>query len=763
MPKHINYLKISPDEKRLYLLDNLPSHLAIARQLSRFHRLLTNFEFIEAKTLTLGVSSLIADYDLTLSNDLTLNRLQNALQLSAHILVQDKTQLRSQLYGRLITYDTSEILAILGQIKEGKKVAWLRPLLPSLTSPERGVICTLTGHTNSVSSVVVTPDGQHIISGSFDHTLKIWNLKSGTERHTLIGHTDWVWDVVVTPDGHYVVSASADRTLKVWDLETKTEKYTLTGHHDAVRAVAITPNGEKIISASSDQTLKVWDLKSGLELCTLSGHTGTIVCVTITPDGRQVISASSDHTIKIWDIERGVETGTLQGHRSDVNHVVITPNGERIVSTSDDGTVKIWGLATQAILQTFDLRSAVDAIIITPDGQRMIVARSTIQVRELETGQELHDLAGDGWPTYDLTITPDGKRLITASYNLVVRILNLENLDTLHPPQGHNSDVTIVAVAPDGELALSASLDSQIKIWDLQTGLERVTFKGHRNFIHQAVFVANGQQVASAAIQEAGLLVWAVKDGVVRHKLQHSEGITTMATALDGQHAVSRSLKIINVWDLVRGVALLTLTNNQESFGGQVALTPDGQLLILSLTNNELRVWHVEKAVELYTITGHSQRIIQILVTSDGKRVVSMSSDKIILWDLQHGKILQTLPETSASYAKVAITPNGQHIIFGSSDGTLHMWDLENEVVLHTLKAHQSTILNIIITADGKRIISTATDNYCNLWDVETGELITSFIGESWLLGCGASFNGETIIAGDQSGRVHILQLERAI
>ncbi len=65
---------------------------------------LSTIEFIEAKTLALEVSSLIADYDLALSDDLTLSRLQNVLQLSAHVLAQDKTQLRSQLFGRLTIY-----------------------------------------------------------------------------------------------------------------------------------------------------------------------------------------------------------------------------------------------------------------------------------------------------------------------------------------------------------------------------------------------------------------------------------------------------------------------------------------------------------------------------------------------------------------------------------------------------------------------------------------------------------------------------------
>ncbi len=75
---------------------------------------------------------------------------------------------------------------------------------------------TLQGHT-CVFSVCVSPDGRSIVSGSFDKTLKVWDVSSGACVRTLQGHTHVVTTVCMSPDGRSIVSGSADKTIKVWN------------------------------------------------------------------------------------------------------------------------------------------------------------------------------------------------------------------------------------------------------------------------------------------------------------------------------------------------------------------------------------------------------------------------------------------------------------------------------------------------------------------------------------------------------------------
>ncbi|MEW6496406.1 MAG: WD40 repeat domain-containing protein, partial [Cyanobacteriota bacterium] len=325
---------------RLAGLSNLvrskkPEHL------EKYFKLLIDFEFLIQKIEhpEFGVQALIADYELIdtpeeshAENVKALKLIQGALELSAHILCKEKTQLAEQLWGRMQSFQVPSIQEMLSVAKQRKQTPWLRPLTASLTPPGGRLLRTLSGHSYGVTAVAISPDGTKVISGSSDKTLEVWHLDRGEELLTLEGHSYGVTAVAISPDGTKVISGSSDKTLKVWHLDRGEELLTLEGHSSFVNAVAISPDGTKVISASDDKTLKVWHLDTGEQLLTLEGHSSFVNAVTISPDGKKVISGSWDKTLKVWHLDTGEQLLTLEGHSSSVNAVAISPDGTKVIS-----------------------------------------------------------------------------------------------------------------------------------------------------------------------------------------------------------------------------------------------------------------------------------------------------------------------------------------------------------------------------------------------------------------------------------------------
>ncbi|MCX6925004.1 MAG: serine/threonine protein kinase, partial [Verrucomicrobia bacterium] len=125
---------------------------------------------------------------------------------------------------------------------------------------------TLRGHLKAVTSGRFSPDGQRIVTGSWDKTAKVWDAASGKELLTLTGHSKLLMSVAFSPDGQRIVTGSYDGTAKVWEAVTGRELLTLKGHSELVKSVSFSRDGRRIVTGSGDGTAKVWDAATGKEL-----------------------------------------------------------------------------------------------------------------------------------------------------------------------------------------------------------------------------------------------------------------------------------------------------------------------------------------------------------------------------------------------------------------------------------------------------------------------------------------------------------------
>lgn len=117
------------------------------------------------------------------------------------------------------------------------------------------------GHTKGVTSLCVSPDGKKLISGSWDKTVRVWDIESGKLLHTISAHTKQVWSVALSGDGKQIVSASFDGTVQMHELTSGKSVRVLKEAANELWVTAISPDGETVIAGSEDRKVFLWNLK----------------------------------------------------------------------------------------------------------------------------------------------------------------------------------------------------------------------------------------------------------------------------------------------------------------------------------------------------------------------------------------------------------------------------------------------------------------------------------------------------------------------
>ncbi|OQY21850.1 MAG: hypothetical protein B6I34_06775 [Anaerolineaceae bacterium 4572_32.1] len=155
---------------------------------------------------------------------------------------------------------------------------------------------------SSINAVAFSPDGLTLAAnaGIAGQEIKLWDAASGDELHTLEGHTNWVKSVVFSPDGSLLASGSVDSTVRLWDVTEGRQVRVFSGHSSEIESVAFSPDGSLLASASWDLTVRLWDVASGNELVTLTGHSSWIKSVAFSPDGATL--GSGGKMVRLWGV-----------------------------------------------------------------------------------------------------------------------------------------------------------------------------------------------------------------------------------------------------------------------------------------------------------------------------------------------------------------------------------------------------------------------------------------------------------------------------
>jgi WD40 repeat protein len=190
-----------------------------------------------------------------------------------------------------------------------------------------------------------------------------------------------------------------------------------------------------------------------------------------------------------------------------------------------------------------------------------------------------------------------------------------------------------------------------------------------------------------------------------------------VALSADGKRIVSGSWdKTLKIWDADQGQELLTL-KGQANWFTCVALSADNKRIVSGSGGrhelgkpvpHDVKIWEADKGQEVHSLKGHTNSVICLALSADGKRIVSGSDDDTLkIWDADKG---QEDLSINTHVRCMALSADGKRIVSGNKDNTLKIWEADTGQEVRCLKGHMDKVLCVALSADGKRIVSGSSD-----------------------------------------------------
>lgn len=300
---------------------------------------------------------------------------------------------------------------------------------------------SLKGHGGWVTSLACPQQaGSYIkvVSTSRDGTAISWKANPdrhsvednyGTPDHRMEGHSGFVSCVSLAHATDYALTASWDHAIRMWDLRTGQSQRKFLKHTKDVLAVAFSPDDRLIVSAGRDNVIRVWNVAGEcMHEFLRDGHEDWVSSICFSPslDLPIVVSGSWDNTIKVWNVNEGKCVHTLRGHKNYVSTVTVSPDGSLCASGGKDGSALLWDLSNGEQLFSIPVESPINQIAFSPNRFWMCVAtEKSLSVYDLETKEVIADLSvGSSKPSECISVawSADGNTLYSGHKDNQIRV-----------------------------------------------------------------------------------------------------------------------------------------------------------------------------------------------------------------------------------------------------------------------------------------------------------------------------------------------------
>lgn len=187
-----------------------------------------------------------------------------------------------------------------------------------------------------------------LVTGGRDAVARVWDMRTKHQVHCLTGHDNTVGSILTKASDPQIITGSYDSTIKLWDLAAGKCMTTLTHHKKSVRTLA-QPSFENTFISGAADTLKKWKGNDGRFIKNFTGHKAVINALAVNDDG-VVVSGADNGTMNFWDYKTGhcfqqTETVAQPGSLDAENGIYAAKfdlTGTRLITGEADKTIKIW-------------------------------------------------------------------------------------------------------------------------------------------------------------------------------------------------------------------------------------------------------------------------------------------------------------------------------------------------------------------------------------------------------------------------------------
>ena len=457
-----------------------------------------------------------------------------------------------------------------------------------------------------------SPDSRLLAGAAADETMRnddrvdscvsVWDVTTGERVAHFIGHSNWVDNVAFSPCGEFLVSSSRDKSLRVWDVKKGTQKMVYTDFEESWVKPFYSSEGELLVVFTVDRQdiIEVWNVECREKLYTLElpsrsaytywfkkfpqqaiankktevgdGHTSSTLreyaCypdpVMFLPDGATLAAKGYPMGVVLWDVRhKQAQKTLLEGKR--IASFTVLPCGNMLAGTSRDGNITVWDAEKrdEPIAEFTQQTQSGWRMVFAPTGDRLAVGsrEGTIYLYDLKHNEKLKPLTGHTDLTWSVLFSPDGKRLVSGSSDKTARLWDVasseqigtfpldeprtlmgvafspcgsiiatgmfgglrlwcaETLTTLlEIPQPQAQKPYALAFSPCGKYLASGTWwrreermeKMAIRLWEVATGEEITTLWGHPTDVQSLAFSPDSTLLASGS-HDCTILLWDVK------------------------------------------------------------------------------------------------------------------------------------------------------------------------------------------------------------------------------------------------------------